>query len=363
MYDYNIYYLAMRNVFHGLLPWASGVDFLYPPLSVLPMMIAYVISLAGGETLYFVIAMWALMITFDIISTLCVYYIGLKLYSERTAFVAAMLNATALSVAYFTLTRFDAFPTCLAMLAVLATVYDDRTKGYLASIAGLFVKLWPILLFPFFWLYNSRNSSIIAEGKNRAIVLMVAGGAAFAFMLLAGYSQFLGYADKVYCNTIPYAISQYLNLVGLAIPFSVISITFRILTVVVVLGSLYVMYKRPKTINLMLKLILITLMATIFFSQYRSPQYIMWFTPFAALLIAADFWGILIFVGLQVFGYIEFPLGFFTLYTNDHYTSPWTLPFFSLLFLGYGLLLWRAMKLDDPIFDNIFPKKSPKKSR
>lgn len=192
---------------------------------------------------------------------------------------------------------------------------------------------------------------------------MVAGGAAFAFMLLAGYSQFLGYADKVYCNTIPYAISQYLNLVGLAIPFSVISITFRILTVVVVLGSLYVMYKRPKTINLMLKLILITLMATIFFSQYRSPQYIMWFTPFAALLIAADFWGILIFVGLQVFGYIEFPLGFFTLYTNDHYTSPWALPFFSLLFLGYGLLLWRAMKLDDPIFDNIFPKKSPKKSR
>ncbi|MDD1658748.1 MAG: hypothetical protein LUP92_00610, partial [Methanomicrobiales archaeon] len=104
-YDLQIYYQAVGNIIHGMLPWANDVIFYYPPLAFAPMVIAYAVSLLGGY-LGFVLAMWALMTACDIVTTLCIYYIGLKLYSEQTAFIAAMLSATAFSVAYFVLTRF-----------------------------------------------------------------------------------------------------------------------------------------------------------------------------------------------------------------------------------------------------------------
>jgi len=345
-YDLQIYYQAVGNIIRGMMPWANGVIFYYPPLAIAPMLIAYAVSLVGGY-LGFVLAMWALMTACDIVTTLCIYYIGLKLYSEQTAFIAAMLNATAFSVAYFVLTRFDAFPASLAAVALLATVYNDKKAGYLGAVAGLFAKLWPMLLFPFLWLYNARDSSVVAEGRKRAVWFLLAGGLVFGLMLWAGYNKFLGYAEMVYANTIPYAVSQYLQIAGATVPFNVISNVFRVLTVVVIAGALYWMYKQPGSITRMVKLILITIFVLVFFSQYRSPQYIVWLSPFAALLVAGDRWGVLAFLGVQVLAYIEFPLMFWVLYVNDHYLTEWALGFFTVLFIAYGLMLWRAVQRED----------------
>jgi len=364
MHDYIIYYQAVQNIFHGYLPWASGVDFNYPPVAILPMVISYIISIALGS-FGFLISMWVLMIVCDIVTTLCVYYIGLKLFSEQVALIAGMLNASALSVAYFVLTRFDAFPTCLAMLAVLTTIYGEEVKGYAASIAGLFTKIWPILLYPFFWIYNSRHTSLVIEGKKRAFWFLLAGAAVFGVMIWAGYNKFLVYASMVYCNTVPYTIFQYFQMAGIGIPFGIIAKIFQTLTVVIILGALYLMYIRPKTIALLLKLILVTLMVTIFFSQYRSPQYIVWFSPFAALLVANDIWGILVFIGVQVLALIEFPFAFWTLYVNDHYISSWALVFFSIFFLACGLLLWKSLKMECQLsaVESVPRKPVPEKSK
>jgi len=152
----------------------------------------------------------------------------------------------------------------------------------------------------------------------------------------------------VYCNTIPYTVDQYLQLLGIAIPFGITATLFRILTVLVVIGALYLMYRQPKNISLMLKLIFAVLIVITAFSQYRSPQYIVWFTPFAALLVASDIRGILLFIGVQVLAYIEYPLVYGVLYVNDTYVSGWGLVFFTVFFLMIGLLLWRALKMEGP---------------
>jgi hypothetical protein len=348
LFDFQIYYQAVENILHGQMPWANGVEFYYPPLAFVPLLIAYTVSLVGGGFLVFAIAMWALMLICSIITTFCVYYIGLKLYSEKTAFVAAILNATAFSVAYYSLCRFDPFPACLAMVAVLATLYGDRTYGYLASILGLFTKIWPVVVFPFLWLYNARDTSLREEGKKRAFAFFVGGGILFSLMILAGYDKFLGYADRVYCNTIPYTVDQYLQVLGIAIPFGITATLFRILTVAVIAGALYLMYRQPRNIALMLKMILAVIIVITAFSQYRSPQYIVWFTPFAALLVADDIRGILLFIAVQVLAYIEYPLGYGVLYVNDKYVSEWGLVFFTIFFLMMGLLLWQALKLERP---------------
>lgn len=356
LYDYQLYIEAVQNILGGALPWANGVLVFYPPLAYVPMIISYVVATVTG-TVGFIIAMWILLAVCDIVTILCIYYVGLKLYSEKTAFIAAMLYATAISAAYYSLCKFDALPTCLAMLAVLATVYGDKTKGYLATVVGLFVKIWPIILYPFLWIYNSKDSSLIAEGKKRAIGIALVTFVLFVAMIVAGYNGFLVYTDTVYCNTVVYAVSQYFLMAGVQLPFSAMVTVFHILAAATIFGALYYFYKKPKTISLLLKVLLISIMATIFLMQYRSPQYSVWFWPFAALLLATDVWGILLFVGIQIFSFIEFPFAFWTLYTNGEYTSPFALGFFTLFFLAYGLLLWRAMKM---VGTNFPVKPSPK---
>jgi hypothetical protein len=351
MWDYQIYFRAIQNIFNGTFPWTSGVTFYYPPLACIPMTIAYFISFFAGF-FGFVLVMWTLMIICDIVTTLCVYYIGLKLYSEKTAFIAAMLSASALSSAYFIITRFDAFPTCLAMVAILATIYGDKITGYFATIFGFFTKLWPMLLFPFLWIYNSRDTSLMVEGKERAFWFLTASFILFGLMIWGGYNRFLEYADMVYCNTIPYVLHQYMKLAGIIISFNTIAILCKIFTILVIIIAIYIMFNKSKSIVLMLKLILITLIVLILFSQYRSPQYIVWFSPIAAILVAEDIWGILIFIFLQILAYVEFPLGYYVMYVNDHYTSEWALWFFSILFITYGLLIWRALKMKEHSGEN-----------
>jgi hypothetical protein len=359
--DFTVYYHGVQNIISGQLPWAHGVQFYYPPLAFIPVIIAYAASRIGGGFFVFTLAMGALMLICAMVTTFCVYYIGLKLYPEKIAFTAALLNATAVSAAFYVVCRFDPFPTSLAMVAVLATLYGDEPGGYLASVLGLFTKLWPVVLFPFLWIYNARHTSIIEEGKKRAFAFLSAGGMIFGLMLWCGYNRVFGYAnmlgftDMVYCNTIPYTVNQYLRMVNIAVPFSSIAILFRILTVVVILGALYLMYQQPKNIARMVKLILVVTVVAIMFSQYRSPQYIVWFTPFAALLVADDLFGIVLFTGVQVLGYLEFPLSYSVLWVNSRYLSDGALVFFTVFFIMLGLLLWRTWIREDSVFKENCP--------
>ena len=346
-FDYQNYHQAMQNILNGLAPWAGGTSVMFPPLAFIPMMIAYGVSLVGGM-MGFIVSMWVLAAICDIITIFCIYWIGLKLYSEQTAFIAAMVYATAISMAYYSLSKFDPFPTCMAMLAILATVYGDKTKGYLASIAGLFIKLWPIVLFPFFWIYNSRKSSLIAEGRKRVALIATISAVIFVGMIVAGYNVLLGYAGLVFCNTIQYTIIQYAQIIGVAIPSAGLTDIFRVILILVIGYAAFRLYTGKKTVSLLLKAILVSLMGLVFLWQYRSPQYIMWFMPVVALLIADLIEGILIFTIVQVLSYIEFPLAFYNLYTNAQYTSPWALVFFTIYFAAYGLLLWQALKFTGP---------------
>jgi len=338
MFGHGNNYHAVQNILSGLWPWANGTTVNYPPLAFIPMFIAYLGSLVGGF-LTFVVMMWILMAICDLITTIAIYYIGLQLYSERTAFIAALVYATAFSAAYFSFTVFDAFPVMLAALALLFTVYGAKTKGYLTAVVGLFAKLWPMVLFPFLWVYNAKDSSVLAEGRRRAIGILVVASAAFVVMVAVGYNTFLGYTSLVYSNTIPYLASVFLP----AVPFDAIVNVFRVMMVVIILGAIYWMYRKPGSISRLVKMIFLSIFVLVFLIQYRSPQYTVWLMPFAALLVAGDAWGILIFFAVQVMEYLEFPLTFYSVWVNEHYVSGWAIPFFITFFIAYGLLLWRAM--------------------
>lgn len=345
MFDYQNYYVAMQNIVQGLAPWANGTSVMFPPLAYIPMGIAYIISLFSGF-FGFVLTMWVMEEICDLIIIFCIYEIGVKLYSQRTAFIAALLYATSISIAFYSMSKFDAFPTAVMMIALTVTVYGDKTKGYLASIAGFFVKLWPVVLFPFLWIYNSRNSSLLIEGKKRVGLIIGVSVIIFIGMLVLGYNLLVGYASLVFCNTIQYAFLQYCQIAGIPFSQSILEKAFWGLMVCVILPGMYTLYKSPKTITILLKCILVSIMAIVFLMQYRSPQYIVWFMPILAILVADRIESILIFIVVQILAFIEFPLAFYFLYTNTQYTSPWALAFFTIYFAAFGLLLWQALKFN-----------------
>ena len=329
LYDYNLYIQSVQNILNGALPWANGVAVFYPPLAFIPMIISYFVAVLLNNGVGFIISMWVILAICDIITTLCIYYIGLKIYSEKTAYVAAMLYATAISVAYYSLTKYDAFPVCLSMLAILATIYGEQTKGYLTSVVGLFVKIWPIILYPFLWIYN--------KNKSHPLGILIITILIFVGMIAFGYNGFLGYTNTVYCNTIVYLISQYIP-----VQLSTLITIFHILTVAIIFGMMYYLYKQPKSEMLLLKVIFVSIMAMVLLMQYRSPQYSIWFIPIAALLLATDIWGIVLFVSVQIISFIEFPVFFWNVYTNTQYTSSWAPVFFAVFFIMYGAMLWRV---------------------
>jgi hypothetical protein len=252
-----------------------------------------------------------------------------------------MLTATAFSAAYFALTKFDAFPAFISAVALMATIYNNKKGGYLAAVTGLFAKLWPMLIFPFLWIYNARGNSLLKEGKERAVWFLLVTGGIFGVMLWAGYNKFLGYIDVVFCNTITYLVSYIL---GATVPFNIVVDVFRALIIIIIASALYWMYRRPESIIRMVKMILISIFVLAFFIQYRSPQYAVWMLPFVTLLVAGDLWGTLVFYWVQLLAFIEFPLAFYVLYINDHYLSGWAHGFFTVLFISYGVLLWRAIR-------------------
>jgi hypothetical protein len=333
-YDMNLYYHAAQNILGGNSPWANSNDlFDYPILSLIPMVLSYWISqIVGGGFNTFLYSMQIFMNVCDTIICISVYYIGKKLYSNQSALKAALLCAASISVAYYTLYKFDSFPSMLLILSILFTLYNDRTKGYISSVIGMFVKIFPIIAYPFLWIYNAK------EGKSNATVILGIGVSIFVGLMLIGYDKFIMITGFNYCNTIQYTLSQFIG------SFDFLPLLFKVLMIGIIIASLYKMIVSKKSPRLMIQLIFVCLLAVIFLSAYRSPQYIVWFAPLAALLICNDKVGILSYIALQIFSFIEYPFAYGMIYDNQHYLYSSTAWFFVLYFAVLGILVWRCCK-------------------
>ena len=117
------------------------------------------------------------------------------------------------------------------------------------------------------------------------------------------------------------------------------------------------MEKREKTL---LKLILCAIFSLIFFTRFHSPQYIVWYTPLFAILVADNLVNIGLFYASQILAYIEFPLLFGSFYTNTQYVSSagsegWylTLVFFTVENLVLIVLLYFTVRPECGIINKL----------
>lgn len=367
LFDIGFYFEHAIKLVQGQLPYIS-YNFDYPILIFIPIIIALIPALIFQNAMAFVYTFQILMVFCDIITILCIYFIGLKLWNEKTAFYAGLIFATAFSTAYFVLTKYDAFPTCFLMLAVLFTVYDMNMRGYISTALGFFAKIFPVIALPFLVLYNAKSTSlkeeILSAGKIFLVlcVVLILPLAIINPNVIQSYIFATGGSLGIYVNTATYTLYANLNeVLHLGISSGLVSLFMYGVMAATLLFLLYISYigeeRDPKTL---LKVLLCAIFALVFFTKFHSPQYLVWFTPLLALLVADNLVKIIVFYVIQVFAYIEFPLMFGKYYVNLNYSNPvgsadWylTLLFFTLQYLALLLLVYLIIRPPEGIVKKI----------
>lgn len=352
-FDLQFYFEYALKILNGQLPYIA-YNFDYPILLLVPIFLALIPAMLFHSGGVFILSFQLLMVFCDLVTLLCVYFIALKLYNEKVAFLSGVLYATAFSSAYFVLTKYDAFPTCLLMLAVFFTLCGMNMKGYIAAGLGFFAKIFPAIAFPFLILHNTKKCTLKDE-----IVAVLKVMIPLSLLLLLPvliirpeaiktYLFITGASVGVYVNTVTYTLYSWLNGVGnISLLPETLSLVMYGLMGISLLYLLYTAFidaeKRPVTL---LKTLFCAFMAVILFTKFHSPQYIVWFTPLLCLLVVDDLLKIVFFYIVQVFAYIEFPLMFGSYYTNLEYTNAagslgWymTLVFFTLQYIAIFILI------------------------
>lgn len=352
-FDLQFYFEHGMKLLNGQIPYLS-FEFDYPVLIFIPIVLALIPAVLLKSIAIFMISFQLLMFLCDCLTLLCVYFIALKLFNEKAAFLAGILYATAFSSAYFVLTKYDAFPTCLLMLAVFFTVCGMNVRGYLAAGLGFFAKIFPAIAFPFLVIHNAKKTTLQDEiltvlkvmvplaALLLLPILVVRPGAIRTYLFATGASV------GVYVNTVTYTLYSWLHGVGtIGIAPESLSLGMYGLMGITLLYLLYAAFadteRRPVTL---VKTLLCAFITVIFFTKFHSPQYVVWFTPLLCLLVIDDLVKIVLFYVVQTFAFIEFPLMFGSYYTNLEYTSAagspgWylTLVFFTLQYLTLLILV------------------------
>ena len=345
-FDIGFYLEHGVMVTQGQLPYIHYF-FDYPILIFIPIAIALVPALLFQNAMAFVYSFQILMILCDIVITVCVYLIALKLGNEKTALYAGLVYATAFSAAYFVLTKYDAFPTCFLMIALLFTLYGQKILGYVGAALGFFAKISPIIALPFIVLYNARSTSLRQEIIDACKIFVPLSMIFIVPFLFFGQDIIRTYIPvrtgmEYYSNTATFTIYSWLHDVfGMSVSLDmVLTVMFAIMGI----GLLALVYTArafpKKDPALLLKLVLTAIVLVIFCVKVRSPQYIVWFTPILCILAADDFHKIVLVYLVQITAFIEFPLMFGAYYTSTVYTNPalsggWylTLALFTLEYL------------------------------
>lgn len=329
-------------------------DFPYPILLLVPIVISMVPAILFNNGMAFVYSFQALMVICDIVTILCVYLIALRLWNERIAFLSGLLYAAAFSAAYFVITKYDAFPTCLLMLAILFTVYGSAIKGYAASALGFFTKVFPILALPFLVLFNARKTSLKEEIVTAAKVIVPVSIILFVPVFILNPSTLKVYFPVrsdigYYSNTLTFTLYSWIHDVfRIGLSLDLVSALMYVLMAAGLLALLYAAWTIPgRDPVLLIKLILCATVLVVVCAKVRSPQYIVWYTPLLCLLAADDIRKIALLFAYQALAFIEFPLMFGSFYTSLQYTgavmsSGWmlTLFVFTLEYLALFVCVW-----------------------
>ena len=309
-FDHQYFFESAQQLLGGVYP----PGFSYPPLALVPMVVSYILSF--GNFGIFTVVFQLLMAICDITVIICIYMIGLKFLTRHQAFIAALIYAISISVAYFSLTKFDSFPAGLLMLAIYFTVCNESYKGCFTSVVGFFIKIYSIVALPFLYFYNIKKVNLSIY-----IAIGICSFVTIAFFRDVIASNLI--RANTYVNTPGNVIS---SIIGINVSWAM----YTLLGIVLIFIFGYSLCREKNDVRGLFVAIGVAIFAVVFCMQYHSPQYFMWYAPIFCLLVADSVYGILIFCTVSTMVYFEFPVLYGVLYENGQFVTPGVAWFFVL---------------------------------
>lgn len=310
----------------------------YPILFWVPVTLAGLVGGVAGSYDAFIATFQAFMMACTIGTVICVYRIADTMYGERRGVIAGVLMATGIATAYFTAFRFDVFPVFLMMLSLMLIICDKNRWGSFASgIAGFFTKLFPMMALPFIFLYDAKGkitTSIILSAAGIIAMGLMAVGVTLMVFPGSSYILFDSVGDRgdiIYANTLTYAVG---SIVQYIFGFSIfafpkmVSTVLSVLAATTIAGIVYLFWRSERDEEQLLTAVLTSLFVLLVTNTHYSPQFAIWLFPILAILLSRGIFMYLTFIALQVMVYIEFPIMYNHLYTNNAYIFPAVILFF-----------------------------------
>lgn len=334
-FDMSYYYNSTDSLFKGGIPYIDfAVD--YPIMAFIPMIFAFGISKLFTSVDIFVLAFSLLMVICDVLIAISIYLIVMKIWNSRhKALIASLLYTCAFASGYLVVTKFDAFPTCITMWALVFVMYRDLIvskfnmySSYFIISIGVFTKIFPVVILPFMILYQSKRSSFKSEFITFLKIFVPVVAIVFVpfFILnpnntLSPYLLSSGSSVGVYANTFTFTLYSWLHdILGIGIDINILSTCMYVILGIIGLILLYITYKsKEQNPALLCKVVLTMIVALVICSKFHSPQYIIWFTPLMCVFASDKIESLISFIIFQVMVFIEFPLAFGKFYVNLNY--------------------------------------------
>lgn len=364
-WDIGVYHDYAFQIFSGKIPY---VDFSieYPQLALIAIILPYFISLIFRNPQMYTYSHIIICSILYIATAVLVFHITQGLYGRTDrAFIASIMTATAFSATYFVATKYDAYPTFFMFLAVYLYTLETKIKwSYFVSTIGFFIKWIGVLPLPFFLMRDikqyRRKMKKVANSEESAknivfsilLCLFLVALILFPFFFLSlerGNFSNLIYAYTYHLDRNAQTESIFFLLdsaFGIGAFFSRIS-TFVMLSA---MSIVYFMYYKKNDLSLqtLVGYITFAVFIFVFFNKVASPQYILWFTPFFAIILSRKALHIIWFYVIQLWMFLEYPFLFaWGLATNDTYIM-WTgsIIFFTLKYILWGsisFVVWKEI--------------------
>jgi hypothetical protein len=315
--DTTVYYYYATSILRGVIPYVN-YSVVYPQMFFIPVLIPFIPALVFKSYLVYLYSFAFLMIIVDTATLILVYLIAARLFGQKNAFVCGFLYATAISVAFFIPIEYDAAPTFMLMLSFWAVLHRDEIVSFVSATISFLMKWFAIFSFPYYFLYGYKTG-LNRKNQNKAIVIsgLLIVVTVLPFIIL-NYQNFLStYTWQMFRAPEIHSFVYYLNVLSMFFSHQTMFEPLSVLMLIAFEAALLFWYYRyldtkPQTL---LSLMFLSIFVFVLFNKVFSANYIVWLTPFLALLLFDSAQKIVLYYLVQIVMYLETPLLFGIVYS------------------------------------------------
>ena len=365
--DLYLYHWYATAVFYGHVPYA-GYYVPYPQLFFVPVFLALIPAFSLENATGYMFSFSSLMILCDIATLLCVYSLAERFFGKEKAFLCGLLYATGIGAAFFVPITFDALPTFLMVFSLWLFLFRRQVASCLSATVSMLMKWFAALCFPYYLIYAHKNGSGARIMKKPLLLSVLLTAVVVVPVMLVSMSGFLKTYQSHFTRSVEiHSLVYYLDTISSFIfhvsPFDTWSF------VLLVAGELVLLYwyfryldGQPLTL---VYLVFAALLLFVLINKVFSACYLIWLTPFLALILVHSRRRVLLFYLAQAVIYLETPVLFKIVYgpltfgadprlyytVLDNSLPSFSFIFYTVKFAVFFAILWvciRDVKEQDP---------------